>query len=335
MPSQSRPRVATVDAQNALRLLTFARQQGLASPAPELSLPEGCARIPVSQMFAMWARVTKELGSPALPIRFAAGFRLDQLGLLGFVVLTAPTLRDSLSTFARYDALLNDGRCWALREQGTELTLASHSAQPGSFGLALSYETTLAQVVRGVAELGGGRPSRVRFRHAAPEALRAHRDHFGCALEFGAAEYAISFEREAAQAMPPLANRALWTYLCGQADRQLADLTPRPLREKVEHELSRLLALQSPPTMQAVARSLGLGERSLRRALATDGLRFRELLDDARKREAARLLALHDRTLSEISDATGFSDTSAFSHACRRWFGACPSALLERGRRER
>lgn len=283
-------------------------------------------------MFALWARVTRELDAPALPITFAADFRVEQLGLLGFVVMTAPTLRESLETFVRYDALLNNGRAWTLRSEGRELTLACFTAAPLTLGTRVSYESTLAQMVRGVRELGGaaGQPLRVSFRHRAPPELRAHRELFGCELVFDAAAYGVTWERAGGDAHPPLANRALWAHLSGQAELELARLAPRSLRERVEIEALRLLDAERTPTMPAIARTLGLSERSLRRALERDGVRFRELLDHARKQNAQRLIERGGRSLSAIALSCGYADLSAFSHACRRWFGASPRSLAKR-----
>ena len=328
----ARPPPATVDAENARRVLSFARSRGLSKSPPELAIPAGGARIPARQMFAIWARVTRELDAPSLPITFAANFRMEQLGLLGFAVMTAPTLRESLETFARYDALLNDGRAWALRSEGDELTLACFTAAPLALGTRLSCETMFAQMVAGMRELGGaaGQPLRVSFRHRAPRDLRAHRELFRCELVFDAPAYGVTFERAGGDAHPPLANRALWSHLVGQAELERARLAPRSLRERVEIEALQLIEAERTPSMSAIARTLGMSERSLRRALEREGVGFRELLDRARMHTAERLLKRGGRSLSAIALSCGYADASAFSHACRRWFGASPRSLSKR-----
>jgi AraC-like DNA-binding protein len=73
-----------------------------------------------------------------------------------------------------------------------------------------------------------------------------------------------------------------------------------------------------------------MSERSLRRVLESEGVRFRDLLDRARRQHAERLMARGGRSLSVIALSCGYADVSAFSHACRRWFGASPRSRAGR-----
>jgi AraC-like DNA-binding protein len=79
---------------------------------------------------------------------------------------------------------------------------------------------------------------------------------------------------------------------------------------------------------------IGTTERTLRRnlAAASGAGSFRDLVDDARRMRAERLLKSRDSgrpgmesSITEIAFELGFSDASSFTHACRRWFGVPPS----------
>jgi len=84
--------------------------------------------------------------------------------------------------------------------------------------------------------------------------------------------------------------------------------------------------------MGRVAELLNLSRRTLQRRLEDEGTSFKAVLDDTRRELANRLI--HDRlmTLGEIAYLLGFSETSSFSRACRRWTGVSPSQLRGRGR---
>ena len=80
-----------------------------------------------------------------------------------------------------------------------------------------------------------------------------------------------------------------------------------------------------PPSAEAVAKSLHLSRRTLVRRLADNKTTFRVLADGHRRRRAQRLLLDESLTVAEISQRLGYTDSSNFGRAFRRWFGSSPS----------
>lgn len=333
MARRSKQGAASVAASNARRVLGYGQSRGFALPARNAQrLPHAddpLARIPAAQMFALWEELASGLDAPDLPIALALRSRLEDLELLGFVVLTAPTLAAAFRAFAHYSPLLNDGGRWELALGGDHLEMQWYGSDPLRLGVRLSHETAVAQMVNGVRQLFGPDidPVRVSLRHGAPATLRAHREFLCCPLEFDAPLDRVAFRRELAEAVPPGANEALWRYLRAQADQRLEQLAPRSLSERVRQEIERTLALGEQPAMVRLAHGLQMSERTLRRALSAEHLRFGELVDEARRARATILLERGDRSITRIALDAGYSDTSAFTHACQRWFGKSPSEL--------
>lgn len=316
--------MGTVAASNAERVLAFGRQRGV-----ELSpLGTTSSRIEASRMYGIWSQLARA-GRPELAIQIAEGSRLEDLHLLGFACVTAPTLVDALQTFVRYSALLNDSGRYELSTERQLLRMRWCSGEPLDVGAQLSRETAFAQLVGAVRQLSQGEPQRVSFRHSAPAKLRAHRAFFDCPLQFDAAFDEVLLPRSLADARPPGANVALWRYLCTQAEQLLRELAPRSLEARVRERI--VLAGHRPPSLHEVAASLALGERSLRRALASEGLSFRALVDTVRKERALQQLQRLELSLGAVAYECGFADASAFTHACVRWFGKAPSALRRPG----
>jgi AraC-like DNA-binding protein len=84
--------------------------------------------------------------------------------------------------------------------------------------------------------------------------------------------------------------------------------------------------------MEEVARSLGMGERTLGRRLADEGLNFTEILHQLRRDLAVRYLGDRKLHVSKIAWLVGFHDVSAFTHAFKRWTGKTPKQLRTAGR---
>ena len=83
------------------------------------------------------------------------------------------------------------------------------------------------------------------------------------------------------------------------------------------------------PSQKSVAEALHLSARSLQRRLAEAGSSYTEVRDNARRELALRYLRDGGHSVSEITYLLGFSDSSSFSRAFRRWTGVSPSAYRQ------
>jgi AraC-like DNA-binding protein len=77
----------------------------------------------------------------------------------------------------------------------------------------------------------------------------------------------------------------------------------------------------------AIARELGLSQRTLARRLFAEGLTFGAVLQRLKSELAERHLADESLSISEIAWLLGYQDVSAFTHAFKRWTGKTPTAM--------
>ena len=85
-------------------------------------------------------------------------------------------------------------------------------------------------------------------------------------------------------------------------------------------------------SLAALAAEVGASERTLQRRLMARDVRFRDLVNEARRRSAMDMLTRGDKTMSEVAYQLGYSDTISFSHAFRRWTGVSPGTLRQQRR---
>ena len=78
------------------------------------------------------------------------------------------------------------------------------------------------------------------------------------------------------------------------------------------------------PTLNDVAAMLYLSPQTLRRRLATEGKSYQGVKDALRRDAAIHLLLRHDLTLEDVAQQVGFSETSTFHRAFKKWTGVTP-----------
>ena len=110
------------------------------------------------------------------------------------------------------------------------------------------------------------------------------------------------------------------------ADIRTAGSGTTPLVREVRTRIGRDLL---EPNAAAVARSLGLSQRTLQRRLAKDGTSFRNEVATARVEAAKQMLASSAAPIKIIALDVGFATPQHFSTAFRRVTGAAPTAWRE------
>jgi AraC-like DNA-binding protein len=92
------------------------------------------------------------------------------------------------------------------------------------------------------------------------------------------------------------------------------------MTERTREALGNAL-IAAPPSVDRIARVLGLSRRTLNRRLAQEGSTVKALLEDARGALARQLLEETCMPVCEIAAALNYTTPSAFSPAFRKWTG--------------
>jgi AraC-like DNA-binding protein len=192
-------------------------------------------------------------------------------------------------------------------------------------GRELGDEFTIAVFVGRfrAGAVGPFRAERIRLTRPAPPSITRHERllvapvTFGCAvsaLELPAPSWSLGLRR---------ADPALQATLRQLAARLELGAPASDLEAAVRARLRSFLP-GGAPGAAAVARALGVSERTLQRRLQECGTSFRAVLERFREAEAERLLD-QGTPLAELALRLGFSDQTAWNRAFRRWKGTSPT----------
>jgi AraC-like DNA-binding protein len=134
---------------------------------------------------------------------------------------------------------------------------------------------------------------------------------------------ADALERPLAMGNPELAqaNDAI-------ALRYLANTEIRSIAVRVRELLTTKLA-DGEPSEEDVAQLLNTSVRTLQRKLVDSGTTYRNVLDDTRRELALSYLKVSLYSVTTITYMLGYTATSSFTRAFRRWTGQSPSAWRE------
>lgn len=89
-------------------------------------------------------------------------------------------------------------------------------------------------------------------------------------------------------------------------------------------QLLRRYPLQQLPSLEQSAHLLELSSATLRRRLSEENTSFQRLKDALRMEEACLLLAQHNNSIKDIAEHLGFTETSTFHRAFKKWQGRTP-----------
>ena len=283
------------------------------------------ARVDWQALLEFQAQAERALGGAALGLDAAMALQLGSYGLVEFIARTAPTLRDSLRQFVRYQGLVDDTVRFSLAEsRGVAVFEFGAPDLPGSMGRH-GNEYTLCILLR-MSRLALGEdwaPTRVWFAHPAPRDAAPLLAFLGTRqVRFGATNSGA--ELPARQLDRPLlgADAALHAFLDQQARSALPpsgeDFLARAAR------LTQGLMERGQLRVELLAEQLGMSARTCQRRLAQEGTSFHALADEVRRKAALALLADQELPLGEVAFRVGYAELRPFVRAFKRWTGTTP-----------
>lgn len=266
------------------------------------------------------------VADPAIGLKAGCQLRPERFGVVGIAAMSSPTFGAAMERKARYWRLIW-GDAYQVRLRGDEAAAVLMPAGPPRPYTQAKVDMELASLLTFGRRFTGQpiRPLRLALCQAAPAWRRAYEDVFDCPIQFGGAENALVFARHDLE-LPLLSRNAeVEALVAGGAEAALARLQAPSLRQHVGLVIDRMLK-GDEPSLQAAARQMHRSARTLQRQLAQERLRFTDVLDERRQAAAERYLAAGSGTSEEVAFLLGFSTSSSFFRAFKRWTGQTPEA---------
>lgn len=296
-------------------------------------IDDPAGRLSLQETWTLGAAALSLTGNGSLG--FASGDRmpLTAHGNLGYALMCAGTPREAIAILERF---------WHLRGRGAQL-MVSESEDRLFMELVLELSapdalrdmlmsSMLTSMYRGMEFLIPHLPEQREIWLYGDEP--AGFDRWRALLptvRFGMPQAGISLAGDIALLDQPLptANPEALTLALAQCERESA------LVDDADDTLRRARAVltlgaDGYPSPEALADSLHLTPRTLRRRLQEQGYSYQQLLEAARRRDSCQMLADPDLEIRRIGEALGYGDPANFTRAFKAWTGLSPREWRKR-----
>ena len=304
----------------------------LGAPIDPGLLDQPDARVEIEELDALLDFALTLSGDEAFGLRMGDMANTSNYNLAAHLVAHASTLRDGVDSLLRFHQLLTDRPCFQLVEEARTATILYDAGLGSSSARRFRTELTLIGFYKMVKHFDRSARPLVAFDYPAP-AYRAEYDRvFEGTERFGQTFTGVVFDRDRLASTQIHGDPELHAALVARAEKRVSQRPDAPYAERVRRYILDGAA-PNRRDMEAVARALGLGARSLRRRLRDEGVAFRDVVDGALGMLAKRLIADEQRPIEAAAYEMGFSHPSAFHRAFKRWTGGTPAASRSSGPR--
>jgi AraC-like DNA-binding protein len=290
------------------------------------------ARFSAEHLFALWERLLRIGGDPAVGFRMALTADAKIFGVLGETLIRCTTVLDAFRQIVRYSTLVYQGSHFSVHRDKEAFSVSAVPDLPaGAVGhTVLFWIMTNASLV----------PQRLTGSPVVPRLVECTMPSPGSAIErairqrlpfaFDAPANRVIFAPHVADLRGAFADAAMHALLSKAMDERLAELGTADSFEQSLAIILRGMMTGKMPTLASLCARVGLSRRTLQRRLSGSKTTFQRVLQRVLHETSDELLARGTMTQAEIAFVLGYSEESAFSRAYRSWTGHAPGAARSR-----
>ena len=280
-------------------------------------------RLNFKEAYKAWELALKSTGDSHLGLHLGESTNPSILGLVGHVMQSSASLLEAFKNVCQHSEIATNMFQYKIKEKGDQVIL---QFKPAPLWLSVSPGSArhaTEQAMAGTLQV---------FYLLSRKRIYPKRTEFIFKRQVDVTEYHRVFQS-------PLIFKASFNQLvfdCSQLhvpvlsyDRSLHSVFEQMLKQKKEKQkgsisdrLRQLILgefMGQVPALEILASRLNLTTRSLQRRLSDEGITFRALTIKIKNEVASQMLSSKNANVAEISYLLGYSESSAFSRAYKRW----------------
>ena len=285
-------------------------------------------QMPFEQLIRLNEYAAQMTGDDAFGLHVGEQTGAKIYGILGYVTMNSGTYGEALNRLIRYQQIRTNAVKFSIDIIGADVHITYHYLITDVSPRNRRQESeemisTMLQVARKLTGVDLT-PREIHFEHAPPENVSEHKRIFRAPVRFNQPLTKLIFDEFVLELPLVEADLTLGSLL----ERQAEDLLAKSPRHGIFANQVRQLIRAGLPVgaarMETICRRLGSSERTLQRKLSEEGTSYKELFEETQRDLSKFYLQKPEMAICEISYLVGFSQTSAFHRAFRRWTGLTP-----------
>ncbi|TXS92771.1 AraC family transcriptional regulator [Parahaliea maris] len=290
-------------------------------------------RIEASRVTHLMRLAVEVSGNPAFGLLVARQFQPTFLHALGFSLYSSTTLHDVCVRLARYSRLVSDNISHSLLEAENCYMFKVELVNPNASIESLDgWVGAIIQICRQIYRPDFS-PLRIELVRSRPLShAEDFEQFFGAPVSFAQPANVIYFTRADMHEQLPSGSSVLSQRNDEIVIEYLARLDKEDIVHQVEDKLLKLLPT-GDFSKTRVADLLNMSRSKLHNKLEEKNTSYQEILEALRSDLARKYIEQNSFSFSEVAYLLGFTDTSNFSRAFRRWTGMTPSQFKDRSKR--
>lgn len=286
-------------------------------------------RLPVSTLTRLYRACVEATHNPYFGLSVARHIHISNLHALGYALAASSTLLDFCRRLEQYFRLVSQAATVRVIEDADTIAVRATD-----FKVEVCGETEdafvgfLIQTMRMLYKPGFN-PLSVEFHRAMPlEGDEPYRALMRAPVSFSNRATTLTFDRHAL--MQPLGGACpeLAQVNDNIANQYLARLDKSDVVTGVTQKIIELLP-SGDCSREKVAEALCVSPATLQVRLAQRGTHFLQIMDDTRRELACNYIRQRTSSVTEIAFLLGFTSTSNFARAFKRWTGMSPTQFRD------
>jgi AraC-like DNA-binding protein len=316
------------------RLFSFISKQGINSDdllkragVDRLLLTNPENKLPLENYYSILDSAIDLTGDQYFGLHMGEGADPGDLSILGYIMANCRTVGEALEKVGKYFGVIGSVLNIYLKSEGNYAKLIYDMRKhfPNNC-IRHCIDTGLANFYAMIKNIAS-EPVEIKevwLKTGAPEDQGEYNRIFKCPIKFAQPAAALVFPSSVLDVTLRYPNSALLSLLEHHANSFLSKIDEKDFFSR---KIGLLLFEQiqgNNPTIDDVAKELGLSVRVLQKKLKEEGLTFSQIATNVRQELAKSYLAEKRYTIDDITYLLGFSEPSVFRRAFKVWTGKTP-----------
>lgn len=275
----------------------------------------------ISELFAVCVESTKD---PCVGIDISRYLNISHFHAVGCSLAASASLLDLCQRIERYSRIVSDVGKVNVEVEKCQVKLNVEMADDICFETQDTSITFILRLMRSLHKTNLHPIKMDLIRPVPKPGATPFEDFFRCPVRFGQARVSFYFDRDVMN--EPLAgeNAELAQHNDSLNKKYLALLDRSDFAKSVTSKITELVP-QGKVSKKIVADHLNVSVNCLQNKLAKQNTSYSEVYDEVRKELACSYLIQRHMSICEVAYQLGFTDTSNFTRAFKRWVGVSPS----------